>query len=247
MGIVMEKDANGYPQLSASNWWAVRQRFVQSMPTSVASTYLAAILPMTEQSASNNILRPLKRVGLVDQDNKPSERAYKWRDDAQYLEVCEEIRKEVYPQELVDAFPDFSSADRLAVERWFRNNARVGENAARKMARFYLLLLDADPSKQEGSASPKKATARSVNSRSAQSASKKQPSPPVEPRGQSNGSSAEALRLQEQPKPPAPGAGPSLHIDVQVHISSEASAEQIDAIFASMAKHLYRNDADSGA
>lgn len=32
---------------------------------------------------------------------------------------------------------------------------------------------------------------------------------------------------------------PSLHIDVQVHISSDASAEQIDQIFASMAKHLY--------
>jgi hypothetical protein len=33
--------------------------------------------------------------------------------------------------------------------------------------------------------------------------------------------------------------GPSLHIDVQVHISPEASAEQIDQVFASMAKHLY--------
>lgn len=33
--------------------------------------------------------------------------------------------------------------------------------------------------------------------------------------------------------------GPPLHIDVQIHISPEASAEQIDQIFASMAKHLY--------
>lgn len=32
---------------------------------------------------------------------------------------------------------------------------------------------------------------------------------------------------------------PSLHIDIQVHISSEASADQIDQVFASMAKHLY--------
>jgi len=48
--------------------------------------------------------------------------------------------------------------------------------------------------------------------------------------------------------PPAPRAiataarnpnGPPLHIDVQIHISPEASAEQIDQIFASMAKHLY--------
>jgi hypothetical protein len=32
---------------------------------------------------------------------------------------------------------------------------------------------------------------------------------------------------------------PSIHIDVQVHIAPESTAEQIDQIFASMAKHLY--------
>ena len=32
---------------------------------------------------------------------------------------------------------------------------------------------------------------------------------------------------------------PTLHIDIQIHISSEASPAQIDQIFASMAKHLY--------
>lgn len=36
--------------------------------------------------------------------------------------------------------------------------------------------------------------------------------------------------------------GPSLHIDVQVHIDSSATSEQIDQIFASMAKHLYGKD-----
>jgi hypothetical protein len=42
----------------------------------------------------------------------------------------------------------------------------------------------------------------------------------------------------------AVGGGPSLHIDVQIHISPEASTAQIDQIFASMAKHLYgaKND-----
>jgi Family of unknown function (DUF5343) len=34
-------------------------------------------------------------------------------------------------------------------------------------------------------------------------------------------------------------SGPTLHIDVQIHISPEASAEQIDQVFASMAKHIY--------
>jgi hypothetical protein len=32
---------------------------------------------------------------------------------------------------------------------------------------------------------------------------------------------------------------PSLHIDIQIHIDSDATPEQIDKIFESMAKHLY--------
>jgi hypothetical protein len=35
---------------------------------------------------------------------------------------------------------------------------------------------------------------------------------------------------------------PTVHIDIQVHISSEATPEQIDQVFASMAKHLYGKD-----
>lgn len=51
---------------------------------------------------------------------------------------------------------------------------------------------------------------------------------------------------QDMPPPPPPpppdGRGtlePALHIDIQIHISPEATVDQIDQIFASMAKHLY--------
>ena len=37
-------------------------------------------------------------------------------------------------------------------------------------------------------------------------------------------------------------AEPSVHIDIQIHIDSSASPEQIDQIFASMARHLYRRE-----
>lgn len=130
--------------MSTNNWWALRNKFIQSVPANVTASYLSAVLPMNQQSATNNLLRPLKRIGLVDQENKPTERAFKWRDDDQYREACEEIRREVYPQELLDAF-SASDINRPAVERWFRNNARVGENAAGKLTTFYLLLVNADP------------------------------------------------------------------------------------------------------
>lgn len=34
-------------------------------------------------------------------------------------------------------------------------------------------------------------------------------------------------------------SSPSVHIDIQIHIAPESSADQIDQIFSSMAKHLY--------
>ena len=37
---------------------------------------------------------------------------------------------------------------------------------------------------------------------------------------------------------------PELHVDIQIHIDSTASSEQIDQIFASMARHLYGRESN---
>ena len=39
--------------------------------------------------------------------------------------------------------------------------------------------------------------------------------------------------------PASDSRSPSVHIDIQIHISPEASVDQIDQIFKSMSKHLY--------
>jgi glycine cleavage system regulatory protein len=42
--------------------------------------------------------------------------------------------------------------------------------------------------------------------------------------------------------PPAENAkanSPNIHLDIQIHIPVDASADQIEQIFASMAKYLY--------
>lgn len=181
------------------------------MPASVTASYLSTVLPMTQQSATNNLLRPLKRIGIVDQDNKPTDRAFKWRDDNQYPEACDEIRKEVYPQELIDAFsgPD---VDRLAVERWFLNNARVGQNAASKLASFYLLLVKADLSQQEQVSKSDQGSAKTSNGKRA--SKKGTNSSP-----QDNNSTDSHATPQEEPiRQDKSDDGPSLHIDVQVYL-----------------------------
>ena len=42
--------------------------------------------------------------------------------------------------------------------------------------------------------------------------------------------------------PQSDGVNPEVHIDVQIHIDSTASADQINQIFASMARHLYQRE-----
>ncbi|TWB61208.1 hypothetical protein FBZ98_101543 [Rhizobium sp. ERR 922] len=46
------------------------------------------------------------------------------------------------------------------------------------------------------------------------------------------------------PQLPPSQSGPAVHIDIQIHISPESTAEQIDKIFESMAKHLYGRKED---
>ena len=64
-----------------------------------------------------------------------------------------------------------------------------------------------------------------------------------------SGSAVQRTHIQNAPSsqntvaPTTPSGGPEVHLDIQIHISSDASAEQIDQMFASMAKHLYGREA----
>ena len=221
-----------YPNMPVGQWWALRKRFRSSIPKELSPTYLASGLGMGVESAKANILPSLRLTGLIDKDGKPTERAVRWRDDAQYAAVCDTIRNDVYPQELLDLAPD-SSADRGVVQNWFLNHTGFGEAAAKKYASFYMLLLEADASKEsEGAVQPStKPRPVTPNERTRPTASqrrepaapgKNEPDPQSETPHSRRGHSAE----------------PTLHLNVQIHISPDASPEQIDQIFASMAKHL---------
>ncbi len=191
--------------------------------------------------SAQNIISPLRRIGLIDKDGKPTARAISWRDDEEYPSVCDEIRKEVYPSELLDAFPDADSS-RTGVERWFANKTGLGESAVGSMAVFYLLLAEADPTKQDSiTSSVKPSKPRQVQPSSAKL--KIASSAKIEKEA-SNGIGAVAT-VEPEVKPSSTkvnvnGFGPTLHIDIQIHIAPDASAEQIDQIFASMNKHLYK-------
>ncbi len=208
-------DKKAYPMMPVRQWWALRDRFRRSIPSIVTASYLASALEMDERSAQNNILPTLRATGLIDAEGKPTDLVVRWRDDDDYKAVCEEIRKKVYPKELIEVAPD-ASTERTKIERWFANATRAGENAVNKMASFYLLLAEGNPAKATGGG-PVPERERT-----------KRPAPAKPAR----------KAKVEHPDNRSRAIEPSIHLNVQVHLSPEATPEQIDAIFASMARHL---------
>lgn len=223
--------ANGdvfFPKIANGNWWKLRNLFKKKVPAVLTQTYLATALSMGEASAQNNLINPFKKIGIIDEDGKPTDLAYDWRDDNKYAEVCSTLIDNCYPQELKDLFHE-PDADFKQLTSWFMNSARCGESAAKYFARFYMLLLKADLSEAEV------VTVKKTFSQKTAKVAVKKKAVKAKPKAEHEGQTPPAPK-----NPPATvfGNAPELHINIQLHISPESSTEQIDKIFESMAKHL---------
>lgn len=227
------------PRINEAVWVKLRKQFRDRLPAVVDDAYLRGVLSYNEAS-SDTLIRQLKRVGLINDEGKPTDLANRWRNDQQYAAVCEEIVDAVYPPGLRDAFPD-ASASRAAVASWMAHTTRSGEGTAQGYARFYLMLLQADASVLSTTATPPKTPrtprqeAGTTRQRQANAASG----------STRTARSTTANREQENPSSNAtqqPQFGrsfaPSVHLDFQIHIAPDSAPELIDSVFASMAKHL---------
>ena len=222
----MAEELKTFPMLPGNSWWTLRKKFKQSIPGVVTDSYLSAVLDMQPNSARANVLPFLRHLGIIDDDGKPTERAALWRDDEHYSEVCKSILGEIYPEELLHAVPD-PNADRTRAERWFAQKTRNGAAAVRRMAALYAVLTEADATKQPD-AGKKPAVAR------------KQPDAERAPRARRDVMPVAVKgNTENQPVASKTRTGPDININLQVHISSDATPDQIDQIFASMAKHMY--------
>lgn len=227
-------DSNGdpkvtYPYLSSNQWYAVRNKMRQSPPRSIDIDWLIGKLDTTQKTA-RNLLPQLRALGVVDSDNRVTELGDDLRHDETYAETCQKILEAIYPDSLRNAHSD-ADEDPAKVASWFSRNARTGEVMSKNQAKTYLLLLSGKlPSADDPTPGPRQ------RRRSGQSA----PAAPAKPEVKVQTNTAEA----SPPSPPAPptsggNGGPNLHIDLQIHISADAGDAQIEAIFKSMAKHLY--------
>jgi len=229
----MANENISYPKIPAKIWWNLRKRFHNSLPKEVTTQYLATALNL-EASSAKTYLPHLKTLGLVNEDNKVTDRAVKWRGEQfEYAQACQEMINEIFPDELNDAISN-PSQDREKVVRWYMTKLRIGEKAAGQMAAMYLLIREADLSKETESSSVNKTKSEKrerpkISNSPPQVIAQKAPETPTSPEN----------NIPHPEK--SSGFQPKIHIDVQIHISPESTAEQIDQIFASMAKHLSGN------
>ncbi|QDG68523.1 hypothetical protein NIBR502772_22000 [Pseudarthrobacter sp. NIBRBAC000502772] len=225
-----------YPYMSPSVWTSLRRVFFKQVPSKVSLTYLSSILSITEKTAKN-ILPQMRNVGLIDQDGVPTDLAQDFRFEETYPKVCDTILESLYPLEVREIFPS-PDADPAAVANWFMRHSKSGQASANVVAKFYLHLVAKEPLPED----VKPRTPRAAKQKSKPAAPAK--SEPEKVTEKADIPAESFAPVQPQPNGhPHPVAqqhsGPSLHVDLQVHIDSSASADQIDAIFASMAKHLY--------
>jgi hypothetical protein len=138
----------------------------------------------------------------------------RWRDfrGADHRRVLGVGVREAYG-ELFELYPDGCARSDAELEAFFRTRTDGGDQVVKKLVgTFKALCANADVGGE------------------------------VSLGGVSQKSTANAVGPQSPERASGSAPSPSLHIDIQVHISPDSSSEQIDQIFKSMAKHLYKSD-----
>lgn len=222
------------PKLPANQWWALREQFKKSIPPTVDVAYLKSYLKIVSDKTAINLLPTLRQFRLIDDKGRPTPLANEWRLDERYPDVCAEIIRQVYPAEMVSLF-NGSDVDRNKLKAWIMRTLGVGTSSANQLASTYLLLhTPLDKTKERVVDGRPRVSQRRVQRKAAVATAptisvSKPISGIVEVASSSPGPGYEDLSLTTKPI-----------INLQIHISPEASAEQIDLILASIARHLNR-------
>jgi hypothetical protein len=185
------------------------------VPRKVDTVWLKAI--GFTSSNDKSLLPVLRNIDFVDGSKTPTDRWKKFRGidgDAALGDAIKQGYGDLY-----DFYDDAHDRTMAEIANVFKTKSTAGDQAISKAVSTFKAL--AASAKFNGSGRPAN-----------------QELEPFEP--------AAVPRSASIAPPTAVAAqnssAPSLHIDLQVHISPEATADQIDKIFASMAKHLYRRE-----
>jgi Family of unknown function (DUF5343) len=164
-------------------------------------------------SNDTSLLGVLKTVGFIDSSGVPTSTWSAYR-GARYKETLGDAIRRGYA-ELFAVYPDAWKRDISDLEHVFSTSSTAGQQVIRKtVATFKALCESAEFGSPE-----------------------EQPSPVIRT-GPMHAPVADSAPVSAHAGGPR-STSPSVHIDIQIHISPEASTDQIEQIFKSMAKHLY--------
>lgn len=256
-----EAKATSLPFVSESAWWQLRKLFQdKGVPRTFNADWVMTAGLRDSEASAGNLVRPFKRFGLFTSEGKPNQMAYDWEQDETYHDVCQAILHDIYPDTLTGLYITGDEEDRTAVVKWLVRNLHLAPASARQYAAFYGLLARGDPSEQDAGPSGQLAKS-SKPAKSAASANGKRratrtrataaPVTPAQPtvlampitseQTTQESAHSEPTRVHQ----PRTRLEPMVNINVQVHISADATADQIDQIFESMAKRLWQQDSGS--
>jgi hypothetical protein len=214
-------DSASFPQIPSTVWWGIRG-ILQRTPNATIDERFLGIHLGVQEAAARQYLTELKRVGLLTDEGKATPVAGRWRHDETYWPAVQEILKGVYPSGLLQVAPP-GEADRGRVVSWFTREG-LGSGTAGNKAATYLLIGSRTPNEAPGRASvSQKATSDSPRPQKPKAPKERPPVQKVQP------ANSQERRFDALP----------LNINVQIHISADATTEQIESIFGAMRRYLY--------
>jgi hypothetical protein len=219
-----------YPKLGMTAWRTLRARAATAPSTKFTPSTVAVIIGHdSPASAAQNVVSPMQKLGLIDENGALTERGNKWRIDSSYAEACQEILDGgLYPPELAGFTAADGSPDRAMVMKWF-SQQKFGESNARQMTATYVMIAEKKVPEAAADKEPKPKAKTKQAAASAPKASKPAAS----------SASNEAATSAPAPQAAQHAARPAIHLDFQIHIDADAKPDVIESVFASMAKHLY--------
>lgn len=211
----------GYPQIPSTVWWGLRTVLQRNPGATIDERYLSVQLNVQE-AAARQYVSELKRVGIITEEGRATPLAAKWRHDETYKDAIKEIMEQNYPSALLEIAPP-EEGDRQKVVSWFTKEG-LGTGTANNKAATYFLI---------GTPIPGEAPTKP--------ASQEKQAAPSKPKTTVKNSSIN--ETSERGKSTTSSHLPPLNINMQIHISADATNEQIESIFSAMRRHLYENQA----
>jgi hypothetical protein len=208
--------SQSFPQIPSTVWTGVWS-MLSSAPSRKIDESVLAIELNVQRTAARQYLNELGRLGLFGDDGSATALGDRWRMDGNDRDVILEILQTAYPRELIELAPP-ERLDREKIVRWFKAQ-KLGEGAAKNKAATYVRIASGVSSDSGEKPAPTKRTPRLR----AAAASTEVPSKP---------------QSTARPAPATWAGAPSLNVNIQIHIGADATADQIDSIFGSMAKHF---------